>query len=70
MNMEIKVTVKASLSPSYPGITTLNSTLEEAILYFIFGPPEQEETALKIMKEIIDFASRACEILDKSNSDN
>ena len=41
---------------SYPSTMTLQRAFEEAILSFIFGPPELEGKALKKVKEIIDFA--------------
>ena len=55
--MEIKVEVKASLTPN-SSLTTVQKTFEEAILYFINSPPEQEKKALEKLKEIIDFVSK------------
>jgi hypothetical protein len=48
---------------------SLYRTFEEAIHSFIFGPPEQEERALKKVKEIIDFALRY-KCLGESASDD
>ena len=56
MGMVIGVTLKVSSALSYPGTMTLQRTFEEAILCFIFGPPELEGRALKKVREVIDFA--------------
>ena len=58
MGMVIGVALKVSSELSSPGTMTLLTTFEEAILCFIFGPPELERKALKKVKEIIDFASK------------
>jgi hypothetical protein len=52
----IGVALKVSSVLSSPGSMSLQRTYEEAILCFIFGPPEQEKKALIKIKEIIDFA--------------
>jgi hypothetical protein len=54
--MEIEVAVKTSLASNSPGTTTLQCSFMEALLCFILCPPKQEKTALKKIKEIIDFA--------------
>ncbi len=54
--MVIGVALEVLSASSYPGTVTLQRTFEEAILCFIFGPPELEEKSLKKVKEIIDFA--------------
>ncbi len=54
---------------SSPDTMTLRSTFEEAILFFIFGPPELEEKALKKVREIIDFALKY-KLLGESDSDD
>jgi len=56
VGMVIGVALEVSLASSSPGTMTLQRTFEEAILCFIFGPPEIEEKAWKKVKEIIDFA--------------
>ena len=56
VGMVIGVALEVSLASSSPGTVTLQRTFEEAILCFIFGPPEIEEKAWKKVKEIIDFA--------------
>jgi len=48
---------------------TLRRTFEGAILCFIYGPPQQEEKALKKVKEIIDFALKY-KLLGESGSDD
>jgi hypothetical protein len=48
---------------------SLQKTFEEAILCFIFGPPEQEEKALKKFRDIIDFALKH-KSLGESDSDD
>ena len=58
IGMVIGMALKVSSSLSSPDTVTLLRTFEEAILCFIFGPPEQEEKALNKVKEIIDFASK------------
>jgi hypothetical protein len=47
----------------------LQKTFEAAILCFIFGPPEQEEKALKKFRDIIDFALKH-KLLGESDSDD
>ena len=69
MGMVIGVALKVSSVLSSPGTVTLQRTFEEAILCFIFGPPEQEEKALKKVKEIIDFALKY-KLLGESDSDD
>jgi hypothetical protein len=69
MGMVIGVGLKTSSALSSPGPVTLQRTFEEAILCFIFGPPELEEKALKKVKEIIDFA-RKYKLLGESFSDD
>jgi len=56
MGMVIGVALEVLSASSYPGTVTLQRTFEEAILCFIFGPPELEGKALRKVKEIIDFA--------------
>ena len=56
MGMVIGVTLEVSSSSSSPGTMTLQRIFEAAILCFIFGPPEQEEKALKKVKEIIELS--------------
>ena len=56
MGVVIGVALEVSSVLSSPGTMTLQRTFEEAILCFIFCPPELEEKALKKVKEIIDFA--------------
>ena len=48
---------------------TLQRTFEEAILGFIFGPPEIEDKAWKKVRDIIEFASRYMS-LGESDSDD
>ena len=48
---------------------SLQKTFEEAILCFIFGPPEQEEKAFKKFMDIIDFALKH-KSLGESDSDD
>ena len=69
MGMVIGVALKVSSALSSPGTVTLQRTFEEAILCFIFGPPELEEKALKKVKEIIDFALKY-KLLGESDSDD
>jgi hypothetical protein len=69
MGMVIGVGLKTSSALSSAGPVTLQRTFEEAILCFIFGPPELEEKALKKVKEIIDFA-RKYKLLGESFSDD
>jgi hypothetical protein len=69
MGMVIGVALKVSSALSSPGRVTLQGTFEEAILCFIFGPPELEEKALKKVKEIIDFALKY-KSLGESDSDD
>ena len=47
--------LQSSSASSSPSTTTLQKAFEEAVLCFIFGPPKQEEKALKKVKEISDF---------------
>ncbi len=47
--------LESSSASSPSGTMNLQKTFEEAILCFIFGPPEQEEMALKKFRDIIDF---------------
>ena len=68
MGMVIGVGLKVSSALSSPGTMTLQRTFEEAILCFIFGPPELEEKALKKVGEIIDFALKY-KLLGESDSD-
>jgi hypothetical protein len=65
----IGVALKASTALNSPGTMTLQRTFEEAILCFIFGPPEQEEKALKKFRDIIDFALKH-KSLGESDSDD
>jgi len=65
----IGVALEATSASSPPGKMTLQRTFEEAILYFILGPPEQEETALKKFRDIIDFALKY-KLLVESDSDD
>ena len=69
MGMVIGVALKVSSALSSPGTVTLQRTFEEAILCFIFGPPELEEKALKKVREIIDFALKY-KLLGESFSDD
>jgi len=69
MGMVIGVGLKVSSALSSPGTMTLQRTFEEAILCFIFGPPELEEKALKKVGEIIDFALKY-KLLGESDSDD
>lgn len=55
MGMVIGVTLQVSSASSSPGTLTLQRIFEEAILCFIFAPPELEEKALKKIMEIIDL---------------
>jgi hypothetical protein len=65
----IGVALKASTALNSPGTMTLQRTFEEAILCFIFGPPEQEKKALIKIKEIIDFALKY-KLLGEFDSDD
>ena len=56
MGMVIGMALEVLSASGSPGTMTLQMAFEEAILRFIFGPPEQEGNALKKIKEIIDFA--------------
>jgi len=67
MGMVIGVALKVSSALSSPDVVTLQRTFEEAILCFIFGPPELEEKALNKVKEIIDFALKY-KLLGESDS--
>ena len=69
MGVVIGVALKVSSALSSPGKMTLQRTFEEAILCFIFGPPELEENALKKVKDIIDFALKY-KLLGESDSDD
>ena len=68
MGMVIGMTLKIPSALSSPGPVTLLRIFEEAILCFIFGPPELEENALKKVREIIDFALKY-RLLGESDSD-
>ncbi len=65
----IGVALEASSASSSPGTMTLRRTFEGAILCFIYGPPQQEEKALKKVKEIIEFALKY-KLLGESGSDD
>jgi hypothetical protein len=69
MGMVIGVALKVSSALSSPGTMTLQRTFEEAILCFIFGPPELEEKALRKVVEIIEFALKY-KFLGESDSDD
>ena len=69
MGMVIGMALEVLSASSSPGTMTLRSTFEEAILCFIFGPPELEEKALKKVREIIDFALKY-KLLGESDSDD
>jgi hypothetical protein len=56
--MEIKVEAKVSSVSKPSGIITQLKNFEEAILCFIFGPPELDEEALDKIREIIEKASK------------
>ena len=62
--MVIGVALKVSSALSSLGTATLQRTFEEAILCFIFGPPELEEKALNKIKEVIYFALKYKLLLD------
>ena len=47
-----------SSASSVQGMMTLQEALEEAVLYFILGPPKEEEEALKRVKAISDFTTK------------
>jgi hypothetical protein len=65
----IGVALESSSASSPSGTMNLQKTFEAAILCFIFGPPEQEEKALKKFRDIIDFALKH-KLLGESDSDD
>ncbi len=67
--MVIGVALEVLSASSSPGTMTLQGSFEEAILCFIFGPPELEGTAWKKVREIIDFALKY-KLLGESDSDD
>ena len=69
MGIVIGVALEILSASSSSGTVTLQRTFEEAILCFIFGPPELEEKALKNVKEIIDFALKY-KLLGESDFDD
>jgi len=54
----IGVAIDSSSASGFLSTISLQSPFEAAILGFIFGPPEIEETAWKKIREIIEFASK------------
>ena len=54
----IGVAIKVSSASGSLSTMSLQRPFEAAILGFIFGPPEIEETAWKKIREIIEFASK------------
>ena len=62
--MEIDMLVKGSSASSSLGTMTLKRSFEEAMMCFIFGPPEMEEKALNKVRGIIDFASKYKFLID------
>jgi hypothetical protein len=56
--LEIEVEVKTTLSSNFPSTSTFKMALEEALLCFIFGLPEQEEKALEKLKQLITLATK------------
>ena len=67
--MVIGVALEVLSASSSPGMMTLQGAFEEAILCFIFGPPELEGKAWKKVREIIDFAL-IYKLLGESDSDD
>lgn len=64
----IKMALEGSSAFKPIHATTLQKTFEEAILNFLYGPPTQEEKALKKIKEILDFALKYGNLGDQGSN--
>jgi hypothetical protein len=65
----IGVTANVSTESSPTSTMTLQRTYSKAILCFVYGRPELEESVLKRVKEIIDFTMKY-KSLSQADSNN